>query len=227
MPGGGGGLGGIIGGLGSLFGGGLNFLGAQQGANAQLDAVKSANQLQLAMFAMTQANLAPYRHLGDIGMHKLENSIGSLTRPFDPTMQQLERTPGYQFTLQSGLKATQNAAAAQGLGQSGFAMKGAEQYAEGLASTTYQQQLQNYMSQNAQKYNMLMGLTQIGAGAAAGASQAGQITGQTVGNNLIGGANAYAASLMSGYGGLGQGINNALGQFGYNGPFSNKIYSGA
>lgn len=83
-------------------------------------------------------------------------NINNLAQTFNPTMAQLEQTPGYQFTLDQGLKATQNSYAAQGLGTSGAAMKGADQYATGLASTTYNQQLQNYLTQNAQQYNMLL-----------------------------------------------------------------------
>ena len=63
---------------------------------------------------------------------------------FAPTMENLEKTPGYKFILDQGLKAVQNSYAAQGLGTSGAAMKGAADYAEGLASTTYQNQFKNW-----------------------------------------------------------------------------------
>lgn len=61
-------------------------------------------------------------------------------------MAALEQTPGYQFALDQGLKATQSGAAARGLGVSGASMKGAAGYAQGLASQTYQQQFQNQLS---------------------------------------------------------------------------------
>lgn len=54
-----------------------------------------------------------------------------------PSAQQAEASPGYQFTLNQGLKATQNSAAARGLGTSGAALKGASSYATGLADSTY------------------------------------------------------------------------------------------
>jgi hypothetical protein len=60
--------------------------------------------------------------------------------PGQMTQQQLEATPGYQFTLDQGLKATQSAMAARGLGVSGAALKGAAAYATGLADKTYQDQ---------------------------------------------------------------------------------------
>jgi hypothetical protein len=71
---------------------------------------------------------------------------GAPTLPNAPAMmtqEQLEKTPGYQFTLAQGLKATQNAAAARGLGISGAALKGAADYATGLADKTYQNQFAN------------------------------------------------------------------------------------
>lgn len=66
---------------------------------------------------------------------------------FAPTMENLENTPGYQFSLDQGLKATTNQASAAGLAGSGAHGKALAGYAQGLASTTYQQQLQNYMNQ--------------------------------------------------------------------------------
>lgn len=62
---------------------------------------------------------------------------------FQPTQQQLEQTPGYQFTLQQGLKAVNNSNSAVGWGLSGAGQKGIAQYATGLADQTYQQQFNN------------------------------------------------------------------------------------
>lgn len=55
----------------------------------------------------------------------------------------LENTPGYQFALQQGEQAVDRGAAAQGLGTSGNALNAEDQYAQGLASQTYN----NYVSQ--------------------------------------------------------------------------------
>jgi hypothetical protein len=116
-----------------------------------------------------------------------------LTRPFQPTMAELENTPGYQFTLNQGLKAAQNAATSMGLGQSGPAIAGAADYATGLASTTYQQQFQNYWANNMNLFSMLMNQAQLGQASAAGVGAAGLGTAQAAGNALMGGANALAA----------------------------------
>lgn len=58
----------------------------------------------------------------------------------------LAATPGYQFTLSQGLKAVQNSNAAKGLGSSGAALRGAADYASGLAGATYEQRLTDYLN---------------------------------------------------------------------------------
>lgn len=76
---------------------------------------------------------------------------------WNPTMQQLASTPGYQFTLQQGLQGVQNQYSGMGLGVSGAEQKGAASYASGLASQTYDQQLKNAESiygENLNAYNL-------------------------------------------------------------------------
>lgn len=72
----------------------------------------------------------------------------------------LENTPGYQFTLNQGLRGVQNAAAAQGRGVSGNALAGAGQYATGLANSTFNQQLQNAMGSQGQAFGQTLGSQQ-------------------------------------------------------------------
>jgi hypothetical protein len=123
----------------------------------------------------------------------------------------LKQTPGYQFTLDQGLKASQAGYAARGLGSSGAAMKGAANYATGLASGTYNQQLANYLSQNQQIYNMLMGQQQLGETAAAGFGGYATQTGASLGSNMIGAGNAQAASQIAGGNALASGLSGAGG----------------
>jgi len=196
--------------VGGIAGGALGLIGASNASSAQTKAAKQASQTQMNMFNKVQAGLKPFEKMGVTSGNMLMQQLGTLTKPFDMTQEQLEATPGYQFTLGEGLKATQNSYAAQGLGQSGAAMKGAAQYATGLASTTFQQQLQNYLSQNMQRYNMLMGPAQLGEGAAAQTGAFGTQTAQQVGNNLIGAGNAQAAAWVGGTNAASSGINNAI-----------------
>lgn len=87
------------------------------------------------------------------------------------SQQNLEQTPGYQFTMQQGLKQTQAAAAARGLGVSGASLKGAATYATGLADATYsnrfneaQQSWQDVMNQAQGALNIGTNAQNTGAG---------------------------------------------------------------
>jgi hypothetical protein len=152
----------------------------------------------------------------------------SLLSTFQPSMQGLAATPGYQFTLRQGELAASNPMIAAGLGGSGALGKGLINYAGGLASSTYNQQLQNYLAQNAQAFNMLYGpfnafnqaagqYGQIGAGAA---GQLGSIVGGAAGTlggiggdvakALMGGATTTGANLASGYTNIGQTIGAGI-----------------
>jgi hypothetical protein len=169
----------------------------------------------------------------DIGLEAnkgLQAFMPEFMQSFNPTMEQLEGTPGYQFTKDQGLKATQNAFAAKGLGQSGAALKGASQFAENLASTTYQQQFQNYWSEKMNKFNALFPQVQLGANAATGSAgmigQASQAMAGSLGqygaagaSGTVGGANA----LMGGLSGTGSALGSAAMLAGMSGMYgSNK-----
>jgi hypothetical protein len=113
---------------------------------------------------------------------------------WDPTMAGLAQTPGYQFTLHQGLQATQNAAAARGLGVSGAALKGADTFATGLASQTYNQQLNNAESiYGNQLSGFNAGLNQYNAQLAGFGAGLNQYNAQLAGFGQ--GINAYNAQL--------------------------------
>lgn len=115
----------------------------------------------------------------------------------------LAKTPGYQFALQQGLMATQNGFAAQGLARSGSAMKGAAQYAEGLAGTQYQNILNNYYNTVSLGSNAA---SNFGAAALGGQAAANQLitgAGQATASGIIGAANATSAGINSITGSLG------------------------
>lgn len=202
---------------------------ANSAASAQENAAAQQQATTMAMFNQTQANLQPYMQAGTGALTALQQGLGlapgngpsgangGLLAPFQPTMAQLEGTPGYQFTKQQGLEAAQNGFAAQGLGSSGAAVKGATNYAEGLASTTYQQQFQNYLTQNQQLYNMLGGVSGSGQNAAAGLgalslNASGQI------NSALGQAGAAsAAGTVGAANAVNSGINGITGSLGQSG----------
>ena len=212
-----------------IIGAGASIFGASKAADAQTSAAQTAaatNQraqdIALGMYNTTRGDLAPYRGYGTTAGDQLTSRLSELTSPVDlpPNMTQaeLEKTPGYQFTLSQGLKGVTNSSAARGLGSSGAALKGAATFATGLADKTYldqfgvaQQQFQNKVTNQSNAYNRLKGLIDTGGNAAAQTGNAGTAAGNTsataasnIGNAQIGAGNAQAA----GYNAMGTSISN-------------------
>jgi hypothetical protein len=179
---------------------------ASDAAQMQADAANNASALQWQQFQQMQQNLQPYMQLGTSnipGMQAQLGKLGGMQFNFNPTMQQLEQTPGYQFTLNQGLNTLNNQMAAKGLNLSGAQARGIADYTTGLASQTYQQQyqnaLQNFLTNynvGSDQYNRLAGLVGVGENAAAGVGNAGLQTASNVGNLLTSGANARAAGTI-------------------------------
>lgn len=178
------------------------------------------------MFNRLQENLQPYMQAGGQGLQGLLGMLGAgpgvgnsnamssyLTTPFQFDASQLEQTPGYQFTLQQGLKALNNQASAQGMGLSGAQSKGLLNFATGLANQTYGDQYNRALQQfqanyglASDQFNRFSGLAGLGQNAAAGVGNAGMQTASNIGNlaqqgaaaqgsGLIGAANANASTL--------------------------------
>lgn len=166
------------------------------GASAQTKAAGGAEATQLGMFNTAAGYEEPFIQGGQNALTGYENALPTLTKPYDPSM--LASTPGYQFTLNQGLKATQNSYAANGLGSSGAAEKGAVDYATGDAQATYNQQLTNYLTQNQQIANLLYQPVQTGANAANTLTGAAVGTGAGIANSLTGGGNAIAGAATGG-----------------------------
>ena len=224
----------LLQGVGGQQAGAIQAGGAQNAALWQALAAGQAQNNYAQYFGEAKAALNPYVQAGQTSMNTLQNyltgnnaqaaGVGgggpNLMSTFQPTQAQLESTPGYQWAQQQALGAMTNSQAAQGLGTSGNLVQGIGATATGLASQTYNNQLQNYMNQNLQAYNMLMGPTQIGATAAGNLGQAAIQTGQLTGNAMMGAgtamgqgtmgaANAQAGGVNALYGGIGTGIQGA------------------
>jgi hypothetical protein len=186
------------------------------GAEKQTEAAKAATQAQMDMFNRIQGMMQPYVNFGanwgipgyQEATGRFEGAIPGLTAPM--TAADVQGTPGFQFMLDQGLKATQAGYASQGLGSSGAAIKGAGQYETGLASTTIPQWLNLLLGQRQQIYSQLKGAIDPYGGAIRAGTEAGQAIGQfgttaatNVGQNIMGAANAQAAAAMGAAGTIG------------------------
>lgn len=176
------------------------------GSSQQADAAKAGINEQQQMFQILQGNLAPYMQTGQQSLSALNSALPGLTAPFNPA--NLASTPGYQFTLQQGMNAVNNSNSTKGWGQSGPGAKAIADYTTGLASSTYNQQFQNYWNQNQSIYNMLLGPAQLGESAAAGVGSGALSTGQGIASSLAGGANAQAAGAVGASNSLTNGVLN-------------------
>ncbi|MDE1971080.1 MAG: DNA transfer protein p32 [Patescibacteria group bacterium] len=218
---------------------GVGYMSSKNAASTQAGAANRAADMQQAQYDQTRKDLSPYNDFGKNAINPLMSAMGynpdfsvnqnnPLQQRFSaPTADQAQQTPGYQFTLDQGLKAVQNSASARGLGTSGAAMKGASSYATGLADSTYNdvynRALQtfntnyNSASQNA---NRLSGIVQQGQNSAAQTGSMGMTAANNAGNMLTSGANATASGIVGGANALTSAINGGL-----NLALTNAIYS--
>ncbi len=224
----------------SALSAGIGAVSSMSAAGKASSAANQAAQLQSDQFQTTRNDLLPYNTAGQSvlpsmtalaqsgqyggGPNYLAQAAGML--PGQMTQAELEQTPGYQFNLAQGLKATQSAAAARGLGVSGAALKGASTYATGLADSTYQQQFQNAQTRYSDVYNLntaqqtnlqnqfsrLSDTAKIGESAAAATGVQGGLAAKYEGQGLMS-AGQYQAAGAAGVGNsLNSGISNYLQQ---------------
>ncbi len=180
---------------GAAISGVAGIAGSAAASDAQQSAANTAAKTQLDIYGQNKAMLSPWSQAGFGAYGTLNNLLG--VGGNSSTMQStLENLPGYQFTLGQGLKSTQSGAAARGLGTSGAALKGAANYATGLANSTYG----NYVGQ-------LQNSANTGLSAANALAGVGTQTGAGVAGSQIAGGNAAAA----GYNGIASSIGNTAG----------------
>lgn len=188
-------------------------------SNKAASAQKKAAELQAQTAANTLASqqkiAEPYTTAGAFGVNELARQLGvagdsgstgygSLMKDYDPST--FAADPGYGFRMAEGQKALERSAAARGGLLSGSAMKGTLNYAQGLASQEYQNAFNRYTAQRDTRYNMLRGLTDVGAGAA------GSMVGATgaAGANTAAAQQARGEATASGYVGAANAINSGL-----------------
>ena len=165
---------------------------ANKAAKAQTDAANKAADISMSMYDTTRGDLSPYRDIGGQSATDMSRRLADLTAPIVMDQATLEKTPGYQFTKEQGLKAVQNSAAARRLGTSGAGLKGAATFATGLADNTYQNQFANAVTNQTNAYNRLKGLIDVGENPSAQTGTFGQGAANTAASAAVGAGNAQA-----------------------------------
>lgn len=132
--------------LGILSGAQTQAAGVGTGTNLAVQGFDSAIAKANGLYGTAKSAFDPYLASGKVGADTVSALLGGPGA--DPAQIQatLESMPGYQFALTQGLRSTQNSFAAKGLGSSGAAMRGAADYSQGLASTTYNMLFANAMA---------------------------------------------------------------------------------
>jgi hypothetical protein len=206
-------IGGIAGAIGNVTSAGITSKAAKEAAATQAAAANKATDASIAEVAQTRSDLSPYNTAGQ----NATNQLQSFFNGSNPTgeLNALENTPGYQFALSQGLKSTQSSAAARGLGTSGAALKGAAQFATGLAQSTYQQNL----------LNPLLSLSQLGESAAAMTGNLGTAGTANANAAAIGGANATAGGIVGSANNIGGALSGIGGNL-QNYQLYNKLLNG-
>lgn len=160
---------------------------ANRAAKTQAEAANRATDVQSDIFNRQVELQEPWRQAGINALGKLQS--GDVMGYMDPS---------YQFRLSEGLKAMQRTAAARGGLLSGGALKEAQRYGQGLASTEY-----------GNAFNRLASLAGVGQTATNQLGSAAGTYGSNVGNLMTSGA----ASRASGYVGGANALTGGLGQY--------------
>jgi hypothetical protein len=194
---------------------------ARKGAKAQQQAADQSAEVQREIFQKQTELAEPFRQAGITSQNELLRLLGlggeagtpgygSLGQPF--TAEQMYQDPGYMFRLSEGEKALQRMQSARGGGvglASGKSIREGVRYASGLASQEYTNAFNRAQAQLGTRLGALGSL--YGAGQAATQQVSGQAGeyGSNVGNLLMAGGAARA----SGYAGMGNALNQALGTY--------------
>ena len=202
----------------ALVGGAASMAGARKASKAQSKAADQAAQVQRETFERQVELQEPFRQAGITSQNELMRLLGiggdasaadygMLTRGYRP--EDLQMDPGYAFRLSEGQKALERSAAARGGLLSGSMLKGAQRFGQEMGSQEYMNAFNRAQAQLGTRLGTLGSL--YGAGQAATQQVSGQAGeyGSNVGNLLMAGGAARA----SGYAGMGNALNQALGTY--------------
>ena len=181
---------------------------AGKAAGTQADAARYAADVQKQMFEQQNAQQAPYREAGYSALSDIGGMKPYLTKQYTPEDFSQGIDPGYQFRLQQGQEATNRMANMGGGMLSGNALKGAQDYTQGLASQEYGNAFNRFQTQRSNIYNTLasiagLGQTSLGQTTAAGTTAAGNIGSNIAGagaaqaGGIVGQANALSSGLQT------------------------------
>lgn len=210
-------------GVGAVAAGYLASQGAQGAAQTQANAMNQATQAQEQMYNQQLGLNAPYRSAGQKDLQAIQGGLGTgpavggvpsgyFTHQFNASDLNANLAPNWKFQLQQGLGAMKNAENLSGGLLSGNALRSLNNYAQNFSGNAYQQAYDNYTNNQANIYNRLAGIAnmgmQSGMANATGSPQYAQGISSTIqgAGTALGAGQAASANAMSG---AAQGVGNA------------------
>ena len=163
------------------------------------------NALQQDIYNKNTANLSPWMTRGNAAGNEQSGLLGIGGDPASAqnAFNNYTNSTGYQFRLGQGLNAVNNSYTMHGALNSGAALKGINDYAQGQASNEFG----NY-------FNQLSGMSQQGAGAASAVAGVGQNYANAVSSNNNNAAGVGINAAMGSANAWNGAINNAAGAIG-------------
>lgn len=192
----------------AVAGVGSAYIGAQaskNAANAQVQFGQQSLAQQNALFQQGWGGIQPFVNQGK----EAGNTLLSLLTPGANQTATLNQIPGFQFAQDWGQKAVQNSGTTMGLG--GNTLAAGAKFATGQAQQSFGGLAQ-----------LLLGLTNTGAGAAGSAFGNATQTGANMGSTLTGMGNAQASGILGSANALSGGLQG-LGNTGVNGLIFGKL----
>ena len=172
-------------GVGGLLGG----VAANKAAKAQVKGSKAAVSEQQRQFDLIRSDLAPFREAGVNALNQLVASLGG----------GFQESDAFRFNLGRGIDAINRTAAARGKALSGEAVRGAVDFASGLASG----EINNFL-------NRLASLAGIGQTATTATGSFGANAAGNIGSALINAGDARASGFVGGANAINSALNNLL-----------------
>jgi len=216
--------GGVIGAVGSVLAGGEQAKGQTTAANTQRGMFDTiVGQEQPFLNAGYGAATSLSNLLGTSGKSGIDPSTGLpdgyLTEQFNPTQQQLNNYPGYQFALKTGGQAVRNADT-PGVGAlSGAALKDLTNFNVGTANQYYGQYFNQFQTQQNNIFDRLSNIASLGQNAAGNLGSVGSSLGTGIAQAQAAAAGSQAGGLVGATNSLGGGLSTAalLNYYGANG----------
>lgn len=163
---------------------------ARDAAETQAKAAGEATALQREIYNQTRADYEPWRQAGVGALSKL----GDADYMRDFTASDFQADPGYDFRMKEGMKALERSAAARGSLGSGGTLKALTRYGQDYASNEYQNAYNRFNADRDRRFSRLSSLAGIGQTATGAVGNAGANYAGQAGQNMMGAANAQAAS---------------------------------